>query len=196
MIHAPAPTKMLTRARCSQRGAGASLRKMPRALRARAHARAHAHAPTLALALALLASRLPPTAAAAPPARTAGDSAAALADNAALIGLLADPWALRVPPGPEPEATLGGAGAAVRRSGVDTAGRGAFARRGFATGETVGEYYCRVFPHGGAVSHGDRARTWRINSTHSCDGAAFPLRNPMLYVNSVAQLHTCGQYYT
>ena len=37
----------------------------------------------------------------------------------------------------------------------------------------------------------DVSRAWDVNATHRCDGAPFPLSNPLLYVNSAAAEDTC-----
>ena len=37
----------------------------------------------------------------------------------------------------------------------------------------------------------DVSRAWDVNATHRCDGAPFPLSNPLLYVNSAATEDTC-----
>ena len=112
------------------------------------------------------------------------------AGRAALYGLVTDRRALRqASHSAENSRALGNRDIAVRRSGIQGAERGAFARRSFAAGELVGRYLCRVVQTNSQMRDG--LRSWRVNSTHSCDGSMFPLHNPMLYVNSVASNETC-----
>ena len=86
---------------------------------------------------------------------------------------------------------LGNADIAVLPSTLPGAGRGAFARRGFSAGDEVGTYRCTVMESG---SEGQSAlHTWKVNETHGCDGSKHTVRNPLLYVNSIAALGTCGR---
>ena len=113
-------------------------------------------------------------------------------DKAALHRLLVDPVALHRSNDdfPPESAALGDENVAVRRSSIEGAGRGAFARRSFEAGEMVGQFTCKVLPETEVI---DSLRSWGMNETHSCDASMFPLRNPMLYVNSVASAETCGR---
>ena len=45
---------------------------------------------------------------------------------------------------------------------------------------------CEAMLDGGSSRH-----AWRINSTHTCDGASMPLHNPLMYVNSICAKATC-----
>ena len=137
-------------------------------------------------------------------------------DVAALNQLVTDPLALGLMPSlASPHSVTGGHGAAhngptagptaaskasetlgnddvtVRRSSIRGAGRGAFALRDFTAGETIGKYKCKVVPDHDVTA--DASRTWFVNGTHGCDGSKFPLRNPLLYANSVGAWPTCGR---
>ena len=93
--------------------------------------------------------------------------------------------------GPSSDPRLGNADIAVLPSTLPGAGRGAFARRGFSAGDEVGTYRCTVVESG---SEGQSAlHTWKVNETHGCDGSKHTVRNPLLYVNSIAALGTCGR---
>ena len=112
------------------------------------------------------------------------------AERAALQDLVTDPVATRDNDAATTPATLGSADFAVRRSGIAGAGRGMFALRDFARGDTLSTYRCDVQ---GSQSEKDATRTWRLNATHSCDGSVYPLHNPTLYANSIATLETCSK---
>ena len=77
----------------------------------------------------------------------------------------------------------------VHSSNIAGAGLGAFAVQSFATGELVGRYRCTVVDD---ATKSTGVYSWFLNSTHSCDGEAHRLRNPMRYVNSVASHASCG----
>ena len=101
-------------------------------------------------------------------------------EEAALRSLETDPQALRQDPALD--TVLGDpTSAAVRKSTIPGAGRGAFALRAFAMGEHLGVYKCRMVPYG----EGDRLYTWTVNASHKCDASQVKLHNPMRYVNSI-----------
>ena len=79
---------------------------------------------------------------------------------------------------------------AVRPSGISGAGLGAFALRSFKRGARVGWYHCTV----GLLDSLGHIYKWKLNATHECDGEPIPLRNPMRYINSIANLDTCGRH--
>ena len=92
--------------------------------------------------------------------------------------------------------SLGNARVAVRQSGVQGAGLGAFARRTFEAGAMVGPYRCKIFPTIKNSLAPGSGYDWRFNATHNCDGEQVRRRNPLRYVNSVAALESCSQQNT
>ena len=103
----------------------------------------------------------------------------------------ADDAAAQVPSASETDQDreqLGSQDFTVRPSGIPGSGLGTFARRSFAKGELLGTYKCVHVQD--TVDH-DTSRSWRVNSTHICDGNPIPLNNPLLYVNSICSKATC-----
>ena len=87
-------------------------------------------------------------------------------------------------------ADLGNDQAEVKQSLLPNAGYGAFARRRFSKGESLGAYLCTARP---VTMISDLSRAYVINATHSCDAAAVPKKNPLSYANSIAAKETCGK---
>lgn len=84
----------------------------------------------------------------------------------------------------------GDSNAAVRLSGIQGGGKGAFALRNFEAGQQVGFYRCNIIAK---QPNASASLVWVVNSTHGCDAGPFPHRNPMRYVNSVSTLWSCGR---
>lgn len=85
---------------------------------------------------------------------------------------------------------LGNANTVVRSSRMQNAGLGAFAIREFQKGDLLGIFRCEVYEKDGTPLG---PYSFAISATHACGAENITSRNPMRYVNSVAELPSCGR---